>query len=120
MGNLQDKLQLLKDGATYNISVTNYDTRYEKIAYEKMHSKFLKFILGVNKWSSNTAVRGELGRFPISLKAISLCIKYWHNIACGNTPNCLLASAYLAIKQVNSVWFKSLEYIIKMCGMRYV
>ena len=39
-------------------------------AIEKVHVKFCKFIMGVNKRAVNLAVKGELGRFPISFHAL--------------------------------------------------
>ncbi len=81
-----------------------------------MHSKFLKFVLNVNKHSSNTAVRGELGRFPISAKALALSIKYWHNIVTKISPNILLISAMSAEHHSASSWLQDIEYVLKMTG----
>ena len=60
------------------ISVTNFDIDFESTSYEKMHSKFLKNILNVSKYCRNSAIRGELGRLPLSIKVLSLGVKYWH------------------------------------------
>ena len=38
----------------------------DKIAIEKVHVQFCKFILGVNRRAVNLAVKGELGRFPVT------------------------------------------------------
>ncbi len=91
-----DKFHVLGKAEGNGFDVTNYDFKIEDTLYEKMHSKFLKFVLNVNKHSSNTAVRGELGRFPISAKAWALSIKYWHNIVTQRSPNILLISAMSA------------------------
>ena len=43
----------------------------DNINIEKVHVKFCKFILGVNKRAVNLAVKNELGRFPVSFSCIS-------------------------------------------------
>ena len=45
-----------------------------------MHIKFAKFILGVNRKSTNFAVMSELGRFPFYLDIIKNVLKYWHRL----------------------------------------
>ena len=45
-----------------------------------MHIKFAKFILGVNRKSTNFAVMSELGRFPFYLDNIKNVLKYWHRL----------------------------------------
>ena len=41
---------------------------YIYIIPEKVHIKFCKYILGTNKFTSNDATRGELGRYPIAIQ----------------------------------------------------
>ena len=36
-----------------------------KIAIEKMHTQFIKRILGLNRSTTNILARGELGRYPL-------------------------------------------------------
>ena len=47
---------------------------------EKVHLKYLKIILGVNKSTCNLAVRGELARYPLIIRQKVQCIKYWSRI----------------------------------------
>ena len=44
---------------------------------EKLNIKACKFILGLNKHSTNAAARGELGRFPLLFSIIINMINYW-------------------------------------------
>ena len=44
---------------------------------EKLDIKACKFILGLNKRSTNAAARGELGRFPLLFSIIINMINYW-------------------------------------------
>jgi hypothetical protein len=43
----------------------------EEFPCEKFNIKFSKFILGVHKKSSNFAVLGELGRYPLYIIIIN-------------------------------------------------
>ena len=55
---------------------------------EKVNLKFLKKILGVRKQTSNVAVYGELGRFPLFVLRTIRILKYWFKIM--NAPGSLL------------------------------
>ena len=48
----------------------------DSITIEKVHLKFCKFILGVNKRTINLAVKGELGRFPVRFSCIMQAFNY--------------------------------------------
>jgi hypothetical protein len=47
----------------------------EKFPCEKLYIKFSKSILGVHKKSSNFAVLGELGRYPLYITIINTILK---------------------------------------------
>ena len=57
--------------------------------------KICLILLGTSKYTSIIAVLSDLGRFPISIKALGIGIKYWNNISCGNSPNELLSKALI-------------------------
>ena len=42
------------------------------------HHKFLKYVLGVKQNCSNMATLGELGEFPLLLKAFVSMLSFWH------------------------------------------
>ena len=44
---------------------------------ERIHLKFCKYILKVNKSTPNIAVYGELGRYPLYINRFVRIIKYW-------------------------------------------
>ena len=44
------------------------ENKYDKLPVEIVHLSFLKFSLGCHKKSTNDAVRGEGGKFPIFIK----------------------------------------------------
>ena len=47
---------------------------------EKLQNRFLKYILGVNIKSTNWAVRSELGRTPLTMKAYERIITYYKHV----------------------------------------
>ena len=47
------------------------------IISEKIHIKLCKYSLEVGRRSTNSAVLGELGRFPLILEAFLNVVKYW-------------------------------------------
>jgi hypothetical protein len=51
---------------------TSYSTL--KGQQEQSHVKILKYILGVNRKTTNIAVMSELGRYPIYFSVIKECI----------------------------------------------
>ncbi len=79
---MDDKFNVLfgSKHLTNGVSLHNFDMKLDNNVYERMHSRFLKNVLNVNKYSSNSAVRGELGRFPLAIKILSLSLKYWHSM----------------------------------------
>ena len=65
--------------------------------------KFAKYILGVNKTSSNMAVLGDLGMFPCSTDALKLAVGYWHHLVNSSTKS-LIYTVYNSAHDAN--WFK--------------
>ena len=47
---------------------------------KKNHTKFCKFQIGANKYSSNLACKSEFRRYTLALSATLLLIKYWMHI----------------------------------------
>ena len=58
---------------------------YENIrVLDKIHLKFSKILLGVNKSTSTNIVLGELGRFPIEIYIKSRMIRFLSRLVCDN------------------------------------
>ena len=51
---------------------------------EKIHLKYCKYILGVNMYTPNYMVYGELGRIPLSVTVKTWMINFWANIISGS------------------------------------
>ena len=79
----------------------------DNIAIEKIYVKICKFILGVNKRVVNLAVKGELGRFPVSFSCIIQAFKYWYHLQ--DSSNSVLRGATSVCRDFNdkgvSTWF---------------
>ena len=53
------------------------EKQYLSLIPEKVHIKYLKYILGVNRAAVNSAVKAELGRFPLALFGLKATIGFW-------------------------------------------
>ncbi len=87
--------------------------------YEKIHSSFCKFALGISKYSSTTLAFGELGRYPIEFKVLNQIIRYWHRMEIG-TDNVLLQKAYSECKSQTYPWLKELSTFLKINGIGFI
>ena len=56
---------------------------------EKLHIKFLKYVLGVHRKTTNVAVMGELGRYPIIINVFCDTVKYFERLISDNVSNLL-------------------------------
>ena len=86
-------------------TMTNHPT-------EKVHIKFLKWILGVNMSCSNVAVYGETGTFPLMHHGLVLLIKYWYRLEKMENSS-LVQLAYNINKQDNLQWFQTIEFLLE-------
>ena len=66
----------------------------EKCPIEKIHNKFCRFVLGVNKFSTNAGVKAEFGRRPLLINLLIHSIKYWFYLGDKNA-NSVVKNAYL-------------------------
>ena len=96
--------------------LTDHSTFYklcnEKII-EKLHLKCCKYILAVNRKSTNSAVMAELGRFPLFFNVLLSMIKYW--IRLETSENNLLKEALILSKNIHNhgqtSWY---SFIVKL------
>ena len=78
-----------------------------------MHRKILRYILGVNRSSPNMALYGDIGEIPLTIKAFTLMVNFWHHL--NNLPDTSLAN--LALKEnieIRTNWLKTVEKIINI------
>ena len=60
--------------------VNQSDDKWDNSEIEKVHTQFLKIILGVNRSTSNIMVRADLGRYPLRSRILSRNIRYLKQI----------------------------------------
>ena len=62
---------------------------------EKAHFKLCKYSIKVGEKATNSAVMGELGRYPLFLEVLLNMIKYWVRLSKINTSSTLLSECLL-------------------------
>ena len=88
----------------------------ENLDIEKVHVRFIKFILGVNKKAVNLAVKGELGRFPIGISCLLQAQEYWDHLQ--SSENTLLREALsLSTTLNNEGVFSWVTFVKSLCKM---
>ena len=88
---------------------------FDKLSFETVHLKVLKILLGVHKNTTNIAVRGELGRYPLFIDVCKHMVKYWLKLT-ESTENTLLYDAYKLnmsfVLQDKDCWIKPIKSIL--------
>ena len=97
----------------YNVDIRSYD-KDKYCEYEKVHTEFCKFAMNISKYASNCASLFELGRYPLSIKVLSLCFKYWIRLESINHNNVLLNYAYQVARAENHSWVKGIHYLLTL------
>ena len=80
---------------------------------ENLHLSFLKWTMGVNKTTSNAAVWGDCGRYPLGIALSKLVFNYKERLEqmdSDDTP-CLVRHAYKEQKDLQLSWFVNLEVV---------
>ena len=78
---------------------------YDYSCVDKIHIKFCKIILGVRPQTTNYAVYGELGRYPLAIIAKERATKFWLKIL--NNPHSLISKIFT--DQVNEIENRSIN-----------
>jgi hypothetical protein len=93
---------------------------YDKLPQEKINIHFCKFLLGVSSKSTNNAVMAELGRYPISILAITRMIAYYAR-ATHQEGNSLVGAALREMKgQANMghvSWIRAAQNVVECLGL---
>ena len=69
---------------------------------ERIHRKFLKKILNVKSSTSNSAIYGELGRFPLHINMKVRIIKYFVKLFSEKNSNCILQTVLTEMNYINN------------------
>ncbi|XP_077861686.1 uncharacterized protein LOC144342321 [Saccoglossus kowalevskii] len=87
------------------------ENKWDKTTSEKLHLKFCRNILGLNKFGANLACRAELGCFPLLIDTKKNLIKYWLRIQ-GLPDKCLTKQAYYEQMKFNLPWCSSVQNLV--------
>lgn len=89
------------------------------LVIEKLHVKFGKYSLQVRRRSTNLAVMGELGRYPLSLEVILNMTKFWVRLSEQN--NSLIKEAFeeskILSKKCKDNWLGSIYSLFKYLNL---
>lgn len=107
------KLHLL----TNNRVIEDY---YDKLSYNKLALRHFKHILGVNKFTSNHAVTGELGVFPLDLFVIIHSLKYWLLIHSSDERSLIFKCLNELEANMDSEWILGIRNVLCYLGLEHV
>ena len=93
----------------------------EKDPAELVQIKFLKWLLGVNKYCSNNAYRAETGRFPMKIEAQYRNFKFWLTLT-KHPKHKLSQVAYNDVKsRMNKeLWSQKIKRVLDQIGLGYL
>ena len=89
---------------------------------EKVHIKFYKMILKVNKSTTTAMVLGDLGRLPVEYNVNSRLLWFWYKLICGsdNTFSCIFYKLIYSL-HVNQVyttdWLENIRITLVKCNL---
>ena len=99
------------------LNLSSFWEKAEKLPIEQLHLRYLKMCLGVDSKAINSAVKGEVGRFPLILHIAKSMLKYWSHMTDPNYVNPLLKEACdeaLLLENTPGTWAYSCN---KLCDL---
>ena len=98
---------------TYQNLTSGADNILKKISQdplERVHLSFLKWTLGVGKYTSNAAVWGESGRHPLAIELSEQMYSYHQRLEQFDTENsqAFVRHAFAEQRSLNLVWYSNL------------
>ena len=98
-------------------SVGKLISKYELTPVEKLHVKYCKYALGVHNRSTNYAILGELGRYPILIDIVGQMLKFLRHIQINESKNGILQEALEESQRISmnggNSWFAIVNSITK-------
>ena len=92
---------------------------------EKLHTRFLKYILKLKNSTPNCLLYGELGRYPIEILIKCRTVCYWHKLINGNRNKFVykIYKVFLVMFRENiykASWLTYVKNILDECGLSNV
>jgi hypothetical protein len=93
-------------------------TKISQDPLEKVHLSFLKWTLGVGKYTSNAAVWGDTGRYPLAFELMQQAFSYFQRIQQLDTDNssAFVRHAFAEQRALSLTWFTNLTKILSNLG----
>ena len=78
---------------------------------EKVHLAFMKWTLSVNKYTSNAAIWGDTGRYPLGVELSALALGYLERLEKldANDSTTLVRHALVEQRKLNLLWYSRLN-----------
>jgi hypothetical protein len=93
------------------------------IDLERIHTRFIKIILGVHNNVSNHAVYGETGRYPLLIRQKVKVFKYWFKII-QMSESSLVKMIYNSLVSLNNcgfkTWASNVESMLTSAGLSHL
>ena len=106
---------------TYGSEVwgVDHDGKLENDPIEFVQTKFIRWLLGVNKFCSSNACRSEVGRFPMRTKTKCRAIKYWLKFCEPEHQNKLSGIAFTDQigQDKKELWSSKLKRLLNLAGL---
>ena len=86
---------------------------------DKVHNKFLKFLLGVKRNCSNMATLGEVGELPLLYHGLVQMLSYWHRTSLMNDETLVKQALNFVMENgtEESEWLLSVKFILNLIQM---
>ena len=77
---------------------------------EKVHLSFLKWTLSVNKFTSNAAIWGDTGRYPLAIELSNQVYNYFNRLSEMESRGCeaFVSHAFAEQRKLELSWYKNL------------
>ena len=115
---------LINNNQNFGVNSNNdshFSNVYSRNPLEKLNISMGKYVLGVNKRTTNLAIYGELGRYPLYIDIIISMIKYWVWLCKNTHHDPLLREAYeenlLMYGNNEPCWLRCIHILLKHLNM---
>ena len=95
------------------VTTANFMSSCNDSSVEKLNIKMCKYLLGVHKKSTNDAVRGELGRYPLLIKILDYSYRYFRKINSSSSDTLVrLSCDDNDIRSLYHSWYNSISRLV--------
>ena len=94
----------------------------QSVVLERVHRKFLKQLLNVKQSTSNVAIYGEFGRFPLTINFQTRILKYFLKLYSVKANNCILDTVINKMRfdidtgNNTTMWALNVKNLLQHCG----